>query len=120
MQVVLPYYTSLPQNELKGLQHVLDFDCPKGKVWDGKMQPGSLRTSLFRCTIDGIPMLLICPADRHECNLFVGDRIYGGSYNELEAYLYLSRCCTASDHLLSASGKCWLSSRQSLLCRCMY
>jgi starch synthase len=54
------------------------------------MQPGSLRTSVFRGKIDGIPVLLLRP-DWGSCNIFRGGRIYGGSYNELEAYLYFSR-----------------------------
>lgn len=62
----------------------------QGRVWDGRMQPGSLRTSVFRGKIDGIPVLLLRP-DWGSCNIFCGGRIYGGSYNELEAYLYFSR-----------------------------
>ena len=54
------------------------------------MQLTSLRTSVFRGKIDGIPVLLLRP-DWGACNIFRGGRIYGGSYNELEAYLYFSR-----------------------------
>lgn len=91
-QVMLPYYTSLPPEALEGLEHVVDFDCPKGEEWDGEMRHMTLRTSVHRARIDGIPVLLVAPANRNECNIFRGDRIYGGSYNELEAYLYFSRC----------------------------
>ena len=35
-------------------------------------------------------MLLVRP-DWGACNLFQGGRIYGGSYNEAEAYLYFCR-----------------------------
>lgn len=94
VQVMLPYYTSLPPESLEGLEHVVDFDCPKGEEWDGEMRHTTLRTSVHRARIDGIPVLLISPADRNACNIFKGDRIYGGSYNELEAYLYFSRCRT--------------------------
>ena len=62
----------------------------QGRVWDGQMQHSSLRTSVFRGKIDGIPVLLLRP-DWDACNIFRGGRIYGGSYNELEAYLYFSR-----------------------------
>ena len=58
------------------------------------MQPGSLRMSAFRGRIDGIPVLLLRP-DWGQSNLFKGSRIYGGSYNELEAYLAFSRCDVA-------------------------
>ena len=57
---------------------------------DGQMQQGSLRTSATRGSIEGIPMVLLRP-DWGATNLFQGDRIYGGSYNELEAYLFFSR-----------------------------
>ena len=59
------------------------------------MQPGSLRMSAFRGRIDGIPVLLLRP-DWGQTNLFKGSRIYGGSYNELEAYLTFSRCDVAT------------------------
>lgn len=52
---------------------------------------GSLRTSAFSGTIDGIPMLLLRP-DWNCSKLFQGTRVYAGSYNETEAYLYFSRC----------------------------
>lgn len=51
----------------------------------------SLRTSAFTGQIDGVPVLLLRPADWDACSLFRGGRIYGGSYNELEAYLYFCR-----------------------------
>lgn len=93
--MMLPYYSSLPPESLEGLEHIVDFDCPKGEEWDGEMRHTTLPTSVHRARIDGIPVLLISPADRNACNIFKGDRIYGGSYNELEAYLYFSRCASA-------------------------
>ena len=53
---------------------------------------GSLRTSVFWGKIAGVSTYLIRPTDWNACNIFKGDRIYGGSYNELGAYLYLCRC----------------------------
>ena len=91
MQVMLPFYTSIPQESMVGLECVAEFDCPKGEEWDGEMRAGSLRAAVHRATIDGINVLLIAPADRNACNIFKGDRIYGGSYNELEAYLFFCR-----------------------------
>ena len=129
VQVVLPFYESLPDDRIGGLQHAQDFDCPKacrslttqltvqkhmniqliascklrehassysaalytqGRVWDGVFQTGVLRTQAFRGTIEGIPVVLLRP-DWASCNLFRGSAIYGGNYNELEAYLYFSR-----------------------------
>ena len=58
---------------------------------DGQLRTESLKTLAFRAKIDGVPVVLLRP-DWGASNLFRGDRIYGGSYNELEAYLYFSRC----------------------------
>ena len=66
------------------------------------MKLGSLRTSVFWGKIAGVPTYLIRPADYNDCNIFRGNRIYGGSYNELEAYLYL---CRASLEFLKVSGQ---------------
>ena len=63
----------------------------QGRIVDGNMHTESLRTLAFRAKIDGVPVVLLRP-DWGASNLFRGDRIYGGSYNELEAYLYFSRC----------------------------
>ena len=62
----------------------------QGRMVDGSMRTESLRTLAFRARIDGVPVVLLRP-DWGASNLFRGDRIYGGSYNELEAYLYFSR-----------------------------
>lgn len=90
VEVMLPYYECLDQNEIEGLEFDCEFDCPKGYQWDGDFMQGSLKTVVYRARIDGIPVLLIRP-DWSVCNIFKGGRIYGGSYNELEAYLYFSR-----------------------------
>jgi starch synthase len=89
---MLPYYTSLPTEQLKDLKHLTDFNCPKGEFWDGEMRHSNLVSSVHSATIDGIPVLLVAPKDRNSSNIFKGDRIYGGSYNETEAYLYFCRC----------------------------
>lgn len=113
-QVILPYYTSLPEAELEGLEHVADFECPKGEVWDGEMRQSSLASSVHRATIDGVPVVLIAPQNRKHSNLFVGDRIYGGSYNELEAYLYFCRHALLS--LAPFSVYCFSVGRGRAMC----
>jgi starch synthase len=65
-------------------------------------QTGSILTSVWRGVIAGVPVVLIRPADWNACNLFRGSRIYGGSYNELEAYLYF---CRAGLEYLRASNQ---------------
>lgn len=62
----------------------------QGRVWDGRMTLGSLRTSVYTGRIDGVPVVLVRP-DWGSCSIFRGGRIYGGSCSELEAYLYLCR-----------------------------
>ena len=32
---MLPFYTSIPQESMVGLECVAEFDCPKGEEWDG-------------------------------------------------------------------------------------
>lgn len=51
----------------------------------------SLRTSFFTATVAGVPVVLVRPAEGTGSNLFRGGRIYGGGYNETEAYLYFCR-----------------------------
>lgn len=63
---------------------------PQGSFFDGRIQQSSLRTSAYSGEVDGIPVILLRP-DWPATNLFQGSRIYGGSYNETEAYLYFSR-----------------------------
>ncbi len=64
---------------------------PKGTFWDGDMRTGMLATAVHSARIAGLPVLLVRPKDWGSSNLFRGGRIYGGSYNETEAYLYFSR-----------------------------
>ena len=70
-------------------------DEVQGSVQDGHMHHGSRWTSAFRATVDGIRVILLRP-DWNATNLFRGDRIYGGSYNETQAYLYFSRSATCT------------------------
>ncbi len=72
----------------------------QGRLVDGQMRAEGLKTLAFRTRIDGVPVVLLRP-DWGAGNLFRGSRIYGGSYNELEAYLYFSRCCAHSVHAKS-------------------
>eukprot|EP00884_Botryococcus_braunii_P005626 jgi/Botrbrau1/15064/Bobra.118_2s0012.1 len=101
VEVVLPFYECLPEDQVQDLQHELDFDCPKGVQWDGRLQVRSLRTSAWRGRIESVPVILLRP-DWSACNIFRGSRIYGGAYNELEAYLYFSRACL---EFLRVSGR---------------
>eukprot|EP00891_Asterochloris_glomerata_P000624 jgi/Astpho2/624/fgenesh1_pm.00013_%23_17_t len=92
VRVMLPFYECLPEGQLGPLQHERDFDVPKGRVWDGRMQTETLRTSAWTGEIEGVPVTLLRP-DWGRSSLFRGGAIYGGSHSELEAYLYFSRAC---------------------------
>jgi len=97
--VMMPFYESLPKDQIEGLKHEADIEVPKGYTWDGQMMNGSLKTSVYWGRIAGVPVYLIRPADWNTSNLFRGNRIYGGSYNEMEAYLYLCRACLEYLHV---------------------
>jgi starch synthase len=47
VEVVLPFYQCVPEGAVQGLTLALEFDCPKGRVQDGAMQHGSLRTQVY-------------------------------------------------------------------------
>lgn len=79
---------------------------------------GTLRTSVFWGKIVGVPTYLIRPADWNACNIFRGGRIYGGSYDEKEAYLYLCRYGAVRTSLSSTGRAVWASCAQMLLCLC--
>lgn len=102
VSIILPFYECIDKSQIEGLKHEVDIDVPKGFVWDGQMQVGALRTSVWWGRIAGCPVYLIRPANWDQCNLFRGGRIYGGSYNELEAYLYF---CRAALEYLQVSGQ---------------
>ena len=53
--------------------------------------PEAFRNTFRQCHWASLQVVLLRPADWDGCNLFRGGRIYGGSYNELEAYLYFCR-----------------------------
>ena len=102
-EVILPYYECLPDSAIENLEFDRAFECPKGKVQDGVMHMGSLKTLAWRGSIDGVPVILLRPDwEETGSNLFRGGRIYGGSYNETEAYLYF---CRAALEYLVQSGR---------------
>lgn len=127
VEIILPYYQCIPNDAVENLRHWMDFDCPKARFWDGHWQEGSLKTSGWKGKIagviaanfahlippvnqgtfdvepyfcEGVPVILLRP-DWGATNIFQGDRIYGGSYNETEAYLYFSRYANIYSLLLN-------------------
>lgn len=107
VEIILPYYESLDVAVQNGAVHDLkfnfDFDCPKGTVKDGHMEVYTLKTQAWSAIIEGCPVILLRPDwDSTGSNLFRGRRIYGGSYNEAEAYLYF---CRAAMEFVVRSGR---------------
>lgn len=100
--VLLPFYECLPLDKIDDLRHEMDIMVPKGRFWDGAMQIDHTPTSIFRGVIAGVPVALIRPSEGAGSGLFRGSRIYGGSYNEVEAYLYF---CRAGLEYLQCSGR---------------
>eukprot|EP00803_Ostreobium_quekettii_P003798 evm.model.scf_1142EXC.6 EVM.evm.TU.scf_1142EXC.6 scf_1142EXC:41238-47548(-) len=101
VEVILPYYECLCEEDIEGIRHEYMFDCPKGHYWDGQWQQGSLKTDVWGGRIAGVQVFLVRP-DWGACNLFRGKQIYGGSYNELEAYLYF---CRSALEFLRVTGR---------------
>jgi len=105
VEVILPYYSSI-EGKVENLQHVMDFDVPKGTEteWDGVRETriDQFGTSMFSGVIGGCNVILLRPSGRERSNIFVGGKIYGGSYNELEAYLYF---CRAALECLRVTGR---------------
>ena len=42
MNVIMPFYESLPVERIEGLKHEMDLEVPKGFRWDGEMKIGEL------------------------------------------------------------------------------
>ena len=101
VEIILPFYECIDESLLDDFKFEFVYDCPKGHHWDGQFQVGSLKTQVYTATCEGIRMVLLRP-DWDNCNIFQGGRVYAGSYNETEAYLYF---CRAGLEFLKVSGR---------------
>ncbi|XP_051132077.1 uncharacterized protein LOC127252099 [Andrographis paniculata] len=81
VEVFLPFYECINKQHIKDLVLTSSYSS----YYDGNWVP----TNVYRGAVSGIPVLLIEPSN----HFFKGQNVYGGSYNELEAYLYFSRAC---------------------------
>ena len=72
----LPFYEFLGEDTVEDLRFERDFDSPKGRVWDGHFEYGTLRTQAFTGRIEGCPVVLLRPDWGHGSNFFKGGRIY--------------------------------------------
>ncbi|MCO5576408.1 hypothetical protein L7F22_030218 [Adiantum nelumboides] len=81
VEVMLPFYECIPQDQVTELTPAEEFSSFHRGDWSV--------VKLYRGKVSGIPVLLIQPSNQ----FFKGSQIYGGSYDELEAYLFFTRAC---------------------------
>eukprot|EP01018_Ginkgo_biloba_P026790 Gb_37508 [translate_table: standard] len=81
VEVMLPFYECLQKEQINGLTLSETYSSYHNGDW--------VSTRAYRGQISGIPVIFVEPAN----HFFKGQRVYGGSYNELEAYLFFSRAC---------------------------
>ena len=91
VETILPFYECIDKAQIENLRHECDIDVPKGFQFDGKLSIENVKTSIHRGTISGCEVILIRPESQNCQHIFKGGAIYGGGYNEIEAYLYLCR-----------------------------
>ncbi|KAL5974230.1 hypothetical protein ACLOJK_030894 [Asimina triloba] len=81
VDIMLPFYECIQKEHIDDLE----LSSTYNSFHDGKWVP----TNAYRGVVSGIPVIFIDP----ENNFFKGKSVYGGSYNELEAYIFFSRAC---------------------------
>ncbi|TXG61138.1 hypothetical protein EZV62_012501 [Acer yangbiense] len=81
VDVMLPFYECIEKQQINDLALITEYNT----FYDGNWVP----TNAYRGVVSGIPVIFIEPSNE----FFKGQNVYGGSYNELEAYLFLSRAC---------------------------
>ncbi|KAJ4709151.1 Starch synthase, chloroplastic/amyloplastic [Melia azedarach] len=81
VDIMLPFYECIQKEEINDLALITTYNS----YHDGNWVP----TNAYRGVVSGIPVVFIEPSNQ----FFKGQNVYGGSYNELEAYLFFSRAC---------------------------
>lgn len=81
VDIMLPFYECIQKNHIINLQVIATFSS----YHDGEWIP----VQAYHGTVSGIPVIFLDPSN----HFFKGKHVYGGSYNELEAYLFFSRAC---------------------------
>lgn len=90
VDIILPFYECIQRQQINDLTLITTYNS----YHDGNWIP----TNAYRGVVLGIPVIFIEPSNQ----FFKGQQVYGGSYNELEAYLFFSRAC------LEWMQVCWL------------
>lgn len=81
VDIMLPFYECIQKQQINELALLTTYNS----YYDGNWVP----TNAYRGLVSGIPVIFIEPSNQ----FFKGQYVYGGSYNELEAYLFFSRAC---------------------------
>ncbi|NP_001268021.1 starch synthase VI [Vitis vinifera] len=81
VDIMLPFYECIEREQISELELITTYES----YYDGNWVP----TNAYRGVVSGIPVIFIQPSNY----FFKGQYVYGGSYKELEAYLYFSRAC---------------------------
>ncbi|TMW89356.1 hypothetical protein EJD97_017299 [Solanum chilense] len=81
VDVMIPFYECIPKHCINELALMRTYNSYHDGNW--------VACNAYRGEVSGIPVILIEPSN----HFFKGKNIYGGSYNELDAYLFFSRAC---------------------------
>ncbi|CAI0628183.1 unnamed protein product [Linum tenue] len=81
VDVMLPFYECIQRQQVVDLELVSTYNSYLEGEW--------IPVNAYRGVVTGIPVILIEPSNQ----FFKGKQVYGGCYNELEAYLFFSRAC---------------------------
>lgn len=89
VDVMLPFYECIPKEQINDLTLITSYNSCHDGSW--------IPTNAYRGVVSGVTIILIEPSNQ----FFKGQNVYGGSYNELEAYLFFSRACLEWMQVLS-------------------
>ncbi|XP_057980661.1 uncharacterized protein LOC131166276 [Malania oleifera] len=81
VDIMLPFYECIQKHQINELALITTYTS----YHDGNWVP----TNAYCGVVSGIPVIFIEPSNQ----FFKGQYVYGGSYNELEAYLFFNRAC---------------------------
>lgn len=81
VDVMLPFYECILKEQISDLKLITSYNSYHDGSW--------IPTNAYHGQVSGVTVILIGPSNQ----FFKGQSVYGGSYNELEAYLFFSRAC---------------------------
>ncbi|KAG8376309.1 hypothetical protein BUALT_Bualt09G0049900 [Buddleja alternifolia] len=79
VDVFIPFYECIKKQHINGLAFISTYKSYHEGNW--------VPTNVYQGVVSGINVVFIEPSN----HFFKGSNVYGGSYNELEAYLFFSR-----------------------------